>query len=104
MVIDITADIGKISFAPSTVAEEIIQNVRTLLTTHKGNVPMDRAFGISADILDMPIGAAQAKLSAEIVGAVNQYEPRAHVQKILYEGSEQNGTLRVKVRIDINEH
>lgn len=103
MVIDITADMEEISFTPSTVAEEIIQNVRTLLTTRKGSVPMDRALGISADIVDMPIGAAQAKLSAEIVGAVNQYEPRAHIQRILYEGSEQNGTLRVKVRVDIHE-
>ena len=103
MVIDITADMEEISFTPSTVAEEIIQNERTLLTTRKGSVPMDRALGISADIVDMPIGAAQAKLSAEIVGAVNQYEPRAHIQRILYEGSEQNGTLRVKVRVDIHE-
>jgi len=103
LVIDITADMEEISFTPSTVAEEIIQNVRTLLTTRKGSVPMDRALGISADIVDMPIGAAQAKLSAEIVGAVNQYEPRAHIQRILYEGSEQNGTLRVKVRVDIHE-
>lgn len=104
MVIDITADMEEISFTPSTVAEEIIQNVRTLLTTRKGSVPMDRALGISADIVDMPIGVAQAKLSAEIVGAVNQYEPRANVQKILYEGREQNGILRVKVRVDIHEY
>lgn len=104
MVIDITADMEEISFTPSTVAEEIIQNVRTLLTTRKGSVPMDRALGISADIVDLPIGAAQAKLSAEIVGAVNQYEPRALVQQILYEGSEQSGILRVKVRVAIHEH
>lgn len=104
MVIDITADMDEINFAPASVAEEIIQNVRTLLTTHKGSVPMDRALGISADIVDLPIGAAQVKLSAEIVGAVNQYEPRAHVQQILYEGSEQNGILRVKVRVDIHEY
>ena len=104
MVIDITADMAEINFAPATAAEEIIQNVRTLLTTHKGSVPMDRVLGISADILDLPIGAAQAKLSAEIVGAVNQYEPRALVQQILYEGSEQSGILRVKVRVAIHEH
>ena len=102
MIIDVTAELSEIKFSPGTELEEILQNVKTILTTQKGSVPMDREFGVDADVQDLPIGTAQAKISAEIVGAVNKYEPRARVQKVIYEGSEQDGILRAKVRVAIN--
>lgn len=79
MQIDVTADMDTINLAPATELEEIIQNVRTVLTTLKKSVPMDREFGINGEVVDSPIAVAQAKLTAEIVTAVNKYEPRASV-------------------------
>ena len=102
MMIDVMAELGPVNFCPATELEEVLQNVRTIITTRKGSVPMDREFGIDGDIQDLPIGVAQAKLSAEIVEAVNRFEPRARVKQVIYDGNEQDGLLRAKVRVAIN--
>lgn len=36
-----------IDFAPSSEIAEILQNVRTILTTRLGSVPLERDFGLS---------------------------------------------------------
>ena len=46
---EITADASSINFAPASTTAEIIQNVRTILATRKGDVPLDREFGLSWD-------------------------------------------------------
>ena len=102
MQIDVTADMSPVNFAPATELEEIIQNVRTVLTTLKKSVPMDREFGISGEVVDLPIAVAQAKLTAEIVAAVNKYEPRASVVAVSYEGVETDGKVTTKVRIKVD--
>ena len=49
MEIDIlTAELGKINFAPSNIYEEVAQNVKTICTTPKYSVPLDRKFGVDA--------------------------------------------------------
>ena len=102
MVVDVTAEIGPVNFAPATELEEILQNVRTIITTLKKTVPMDREFGINGEMVDLPIAAAQAKLTGEIVAAVNKYEPRASVVSVSYEGQEVEGKVITKVRIRVN--
>nr|DAF35341.1 MAG TPA: baseplate wedge subunit [Caudoviricetes sp.] len=103
MIVDVTAKLGAVDFAPETELKEIIQNVRTICTTAKHSVPMDREFGIDGGVLDAPMGVAQARLTAEIARAVQKYEPRAKVKKILYDGSEDGGQLRVTIRIEVSE-
>ena len=100
--IDITAESGAVDFAPASELEEIAQNVRTILTTFKKSVPMDREFGVNGTILDLPIAAAQASMTADIVAAVNHYEPRAKVVSVDYRGKEVDGKITPKVRIKIN--
>ena len=41
MVVDVTATIGDIDFMPKNLLAEVIQNVKTIITTTKGTVPMD---------------------------------------------------------------
>ena len=103
MIIDIAAELDGVDFAPSNVLEEVLQNVKTILTTRKGSVPMDRAFGIDGDVVDLPSAVAQAHLSSEIVAAVSRYEPRARVERVIYDGSEEDGFLRAKVRVSVND-
>ena len=86
-IIDITAELGEINFSPGSELEEIAQTVRTILTTLKKSVP---------------IAAAQAAMTADIVAAINRYEPRAQVVSVSYEGKETEGTVKPKVRIKIN--
>ena len=101
MIIDVTAELKDIIFIPASEYEEILQNVRTIITTMKKTVPMDREFGIDGELIDLPIAAAQAKLTGAIVAAVAKYEPRAQVVSVDYEGKETDGTLQPKVRIKL---
>lgn len=94
---------GGVDFAPSSEVAEILQNVRTILTTPKYSVPLNREFGAAATWLDDPLPAAQARLTAEIVMAVQQWEPRVKVTQVTFEGDAQEGILRPKVRVRLSE-
>lgn len=100
MTIEITATLERINFAPSTLQEEVIQNIKTLLTTMKYTVPLDRNFGIMANAVDEPMPVAMAKLSSDIIDAINQYEPRCRVTQIFFDGDD-DGKLTPRVRIEI---
>ena len=50
--------------AAPTQAEEVVQNVRTLLATAPGTVPLARALGVPQDMVDLPQSAAAARLQA----------------------------------------
>lgn len=103
MEIDIlTASSEEINFAPATEAEEIAQNVRTIISTPKYSVPMDRLFGVDTEIIDRPTPKAMAQIQAEIIQAIRKYEPRCKVKKVTFEGNE-DGKLNVKVRVEIGE-
>ena len=91
----------EIDFAPATVAEEVIQNVRTIVTTIKYSVPLDREFGIDGGVVDLPINIAKAKLTNEIFRAVRRYEPRAVIESIGFQG-EETGRLIPTVEVSIN--
>jgi len=91
---------GAIKFNPDTLAEEILQNVYTIITTLKFSVPLDREFGISAAVLDMPLNKSQAALKSEIVQAVRKFEPRARITSIYFD-STMDGKLFTRLKVAI---
>jgi len=70
-----------INWAPSRV-EEVIQNVRILLTTEPGTVPLSRALGTPQDLVDSPETVVGAGLQADVIRAVRTYEPRVKVKQV----------------------
>lgn len=100
---EVTATLGEIDFAPSDDLAEILQNVRTILSTPKYSVPLNREFGANVTMLDDPLPIAEAKLSTEIIEAVQRWEPRVSVTQVTFEGEGQEGILRPKVRVVLNE-
>lgn len=75
----------QVNFAPETEFDEIVQNIRTLLSTYIFSVPLDRRLGISADIIDLPLdGVNTASLESTILDAVRMYEPRVEVRQISF--------------------
>ena len=95
---------GNVEIGAVGVAE-VLQNVRIILSTIKGSVPLDREFGVSAAFLDQPLPAAKAKLTAEIVEAVERHEPRAKVTSVTWgenPGEAMDGRLFPKVRVYID--
>lgn len=101
MIYDINSNTG-IDFSPRSTTAEILQNVRTIISTVQGSIPLDRDFGVNADMLDKPLPVAQAELSTAIIMAIKKYEPRASVSKLSFEGND-DGRLVPKVQVRINE-
>ena len=89
----------QINFA-ATAIDEVIQNVKTIITTPAGTVPFDRDLGIDWGLLDLPIREAKAKLTVEYIEKIKKYEPRASVKSVSFAANE-SGQLIPKVVIDI---
>lgn len=89
-----------IDITPKNDVNEILQNVRTILATTKGTIPLDREFGIDGSVIDMPTMQAQAYLTNEIFQAIRRYEPRVSIDNITFDG-EITGKLIPKVVITI---
>lgn len=91
----------------ATGVEEVLQNVRTYLSTPRFSVVQDRAFGVDADVVDLPINRARAVITADILSGLPLHEPRAKVVSIDFDGTKENGvsgvlTPRVKVRVNLD--
>ena len=84
-----------------TGIEEIVQNIRLILSTPKGSVPLDRDFGINWDLIDKPSPATIQLLKAEAVKAIETYEPRVKVKQVKIENATADGKLGVKALVKI---
>lgn len=87
-----------VNWAPATEADEVVQNVRTIVATGTGTVPLDRSFGTPQDVVDIPMSIAGARLRASVIEAVQTYEPRVAVTRVTLEGTA-DGSLSVGVAI-----
>jgi phage baseplate assembly protein W len=85
-----------------TGVSEVMQNVRTILTTRRGTVPLDRDFGISFDFLDSPINTTRAKAEQEIFLQLKKYEPRVILKQIIWESDVISGQISPSVRVEVN--
>ena len=101
----VTGESTDIDFGASGVSE-ILQNVRTIMTTPKGSVPLRRGWFVDYSLLDQPLEVAKARLRAEIYEAVRQYEPRVEVTEIGFADTSDDlmsGRLIPRVKIEIIE-
>ncbi len=90
----------------ATGYDEIAQNIKIIITTRKGTVPLDRAFGLNMDFVDRPLPVAKAMARAAIAEAVHKYEPRVRVTRIDWKETETDamiGRLAPLVSIKILE-
>ena len=83
--------------------EEILQNIAIILSSPKGSVTLDRNFGIDMSALDLPLEMAENICTAQIIEAIQDYEPRVKVTKVTYEKDHLTGRLRPKVMVLMNE-
>ena len=92
-----------INLQPSSVVEEVIQNVRMIMSTLIYTVPYDRSLAITGEYLDNPIHLNKALVQSDIFNAIKNREPRATVRSISFEGDAIEGKLKPIARILINE-
>lgn len=98
---NVKAGLTHVDFAPDSVVKEVLQNITTIISTTRFTVPLDRRFGVDAGLLDSPIPVAQAQLSAQIIAAIQEREPRARVLEITYTGDAAEGVLIPQVKVDV---
>lgn len=107
MQIDVSARLDGIDFAPKDILTEIIQNVRTIISTTQFSVPLDRRFGIDGTVIDLPLLVAMARISADVIRAITEYEPRCSVVSVDFEETittdAEEGRLTPKVSIVIKD-
>ncbi|MDR1248906.1 MAG: hypothetical protein LBK63_06350 [Treponema sp.] len=80
---------------------EVMQNVRTILTTRRGTVPLDRDFGISFEFLDSPINTARAKAEQEIFLQLKKYELRVILKQIIWNTDALSGRISPAVEVEV---
>lgn len=90
-----------INFAPHSEREEILQNVRTICSTPKFSVPMDRELGVDTSFLDQPMSSVANKYKAEVIAAVRKFEPRARISRIEFFRDSEAHTFFPKIYIKI---
>jgi phage baseplate assembly protein W len=102
----VTGEPQDVVIAPKSVVEEITQNVRMILTTPKGTLPLDRDFGLDFDLIDKPMPVAKLDMEVEIVRQVSRYEPRARVVQVTWQEAKtdaMDGRAIPIIRIDTME-
>lgn len=97
---------GQVDFAPSDEVREILQNVRTILSTRKGSVPLDRDFGLTWAHVDKPLPVATMLMRSEVIDVIEECEPRATVVSVDFDedtASAMDGILKPRVVVQIGE-
>ena len=104
MIVDVEARLSAIDLGATGVLR-IMQRVRTILSTVKGSVPLDRDFGVDATALDRPLPVAMALLTAGVVAALDEHEPMVKVLSVYFKEDARtgDGELLPVVRLEIEE-
>ena len=66
----------------ATGLRQLAQEIKTLLITRKGSVPLDRDFGIDWSLVDKPIPIAKQYMVSEIALQLEKYVPRVKFKQI----------------------
>lgn len=96
--------VGAVNFSPTDEKEEILQNVRTILATRVGSVPLDRDFGLTWEHLDKPYPVAKSLMTAAVIEAIQTHEPRVKVEAVEFDGDTamaMEGLLKPRVIVSI---
>lgn len=87
-----------------TGMDAIFQNMRIIILTSMYSVPLDRAFAHLNSMVDSPAPQATARLAAQIVDALERYEPRIKVEGIRWQdGDLMQGRLLPVISFSIRE-
>lgn len=93
-----------IDFAPATVLQEIVQNIRNIFTQKKGQIPYQRDMGLDSRLIDERIEVVMMMYQTNMSSQVKTYEPRAWVSHYGWSESDLiNGNLVPKVFIEVRE-
>lgn len=84
----------------------LAQEIRTALATRKGSVPLDRDFGLSWELVDLPLPESRPLLVAEIGRGLERCVPRIRVKSVTFKADAPgaaDGKLTPVVMVEIRK-
>ncbi|MDL2279062.1 hypothetical protein LJC15_00160 [Desulfovibrio sp. OttesenSCG-928-G11] len=90
--------------APGLVG--LAQEVRIVMTTRKGSLPLDRDFGIDFTVIDQPINRVLPVYVAEVARQIEKYVPRVKVLSVEFRPPRSeavDGVLRPLAKVKVRE-
>lgn len=82
--------------------QEILEKVLFLLSCVKGTIPYNREIGLDPDIISVPPYIAQNLYTVSAIDLIEQFEPRASVEEIIFEIAADSGNFYPKVVLTYN--
>ena len=84
----------------------LAQEIRTALATRKGSVALDRDFGLSWELIDLPLPESRPLLVAEIGRGLERCVPRIRVKSVTFKADAPgaaDGKLTPVVTVEIRK-
>jgi phage baseplate assembly protein W len=86
----------------ATGLNEVLQNVRVIVTTRIGSVMLDRKFGLDYSFLDAPQNKAQLMMVQQMCLGLTHFEPRVTFSSIQFDIDKvtyaMNATLAINIQ------
>lgn len=101
VIVDTTETVD-LNILPTTVEEEVVQNLWVLFSSLEYDCPLDRGLGMKADYIDRPIETAKALATSDIYEKTEAYEPRAEIVDITFSADYEKGILKPIVEVEVN--
>jgi hypothetical protein len=86
----------------ATGLNEVLQNVRIIVTTRIGTVMLDRKFGLDYNFLDAPQDKAQLMMVQQLCMGLTNFEPRVTFSRIQFGINPTTYAMDVTLAININ--
>lgn len=82
-------------------AADVLERVKTILSTPKGTVCYDRAFGMDMGVVDLPLPVARVRFLAAATEQLRRYEPTVRIKNASFAYPDAaNGQMQIKVVIE----
>ncbi len=77
--------------------ENLRRQIRTLLSTRAGSVPVDRDFGISWTFLDEPPEVAESLFYQELLQKMEKYIPDIQIKSVSFDHDPESGAMTAAI-------
>lgn len=96
-------DLTEVVLNEMNEVSQVLQNVGVILNTWRGSVPLHRDFGIDPDLLHKPVNLVEDLIVADVIEAVEKYEPRAEILDVdLSVDPKYPDKVKISVELEVN--
>lgn len=101
MVKTIDGKLETVEIMPETTEDEIVQNLKTIVSTTLGEAPMCRDVGVSSESKHRSQNVAEVLLTRDIYTAIREQETRADLRNVEYKDMEEWGVIAPVLEVEM---